>query len=159
MSDQDKTEIGEFVAQSKSNATSIKEMRDEFLTGMNRLREGLERLSDRLTTATAPNFSTLAALSAVLLTIIGMVAAPIGFFVWNAIIGLDTKLQKEYQLSIQTTTQGIDNLNNTSRERHEDATRMFQTLNERMARDEAWRDDQIKAELQELRELRKASGR
>ena len=65
----------------------------------------IAELSNRLSDKTAPNFSLLASWSGILLTIIGMVAAPVGYFVIREIerqsqvsVQLDTKLQKESSL-------------------------------------------------------------
>lgn len=105
----------------------------------------LTTLSEKLDTKTAPNFQTLISLAAVILTIIGAVAAPCAWFVVHEMArqdtnlrDMDTKLQNEYRL-----------MDNTSAARHADAVSRVEKL-------ERWRDEQIKSDLEELRQRRMA---
>ncbi len=84
-----------------------------------------------------------------------------GFFAireWDRVeqtIGeLDIKLQREYQLSNETTKQAVESIDKNSLERHQDAIHLAEINSTRLDRFEAWQNDQIKAELQELRERR-----
>lgn len=145
-----KHDIGEFIAQSKQNADALKILRNEFQEGMSRLGDRLERIADR----TKLNFTPLFAFSAILLTVIGMVAAPIGFFVWNSIQEnrsltqqLDSKLQREFTLALETATQKSESINQQSKERHE-------TAMARIARVEMLNDAKISSDLEELRQRR-----
>lgn len=116
--------IGEFIAQSKQNAEALKNLRQEFSDGMARLGDRIERIADR----TKLNFMPLIAFSAVLLTVCGMVATPIGYFMMRlidhnamAVKELDEKLQREFKLSIETATQKTEGVNQQSKERHDEA--------------------------------------
>ena len=67
--------------------------------------EDMKMLSERVADKTAPNFATMAAWGAILLTIIGMVATPCGYFIIREMarqdaisVALDSKLQREQTL-------------------------------------------------------------
>jgi len=69
-------------------------------------------------------------------------------------IELDNKLQKEFSLSLEGTKNGLTAVNESSRERHDDAIKQIEHMNSRVERIENWQDDQAKADLQELRQRR-----
>lgn len=149
-----KHEIGEFIAQSKQNADALKTLRNEFQEGLSRLGDRIERIADR----TKLNFAPLFAFAAILLTVIGMVATPIGFFVWTSIQDnrtltkdLDTKLQREFSLALETASSKSENINQQSKERHE-------TAMNRIAGVEAWNTARINSDLEELRQRRMRDG-
>ncbi len=142
-----KQDIGEFVAQSKQNAKTLESLSEQIQEGLKELGRRIDRISER----SGPNLALLAMWSAILLTIIAMVSAPIGFFFWNAILSLDTKLQKEYSLSIETTMQGLKNLNEISKERHDVAMKGIDRVQE-------WQNAQIRSDMDELRQRRMRDG-
>lgn len=70
----------------------------------------VDKVAKAVLTLSAPNFGTLTAFAAMILTIIGMVAAPCAWFVVHEMArqdqnlrDMDTKLQREYQLMDQTS--------------------------------------------------------
>lgn len=149
-----KPDIGEFIAQSRQNASALRELREEVQAGLSRLGDRLERIADR----TKLNFMPLLAFSAILLTIIGMVATPIGFFAWTAIQDnraltkdLDAKLQREFGLALETATQKAENINQQSKERHDDAI-------DRIRRVEDVNTTRTNGDLEELRQRRMRDG-
>lgn len=154
-------DMGEFIAQSKQNATTLKDLRSELTEGLSELRKAIERLYFQ----TRPNFSAMLALAGILLTVIGMVAAPIGFFIWHAIQNnsvlvkdLDDKLQREYRLSIETATQKTENVNQQSKERHDHVVVLIQAIEKRIDNLEAWDKEKTKSDLEELRQRRMRDG-
>ncbi len=58
----------------------------------------IDRISDR----SRPDFGLMAQWSGIILLIIGMIAAPIGYYFNTNMTQLDNKLQKEYQLVTET---------------------------------------------------------
>lgn len=158
-------EIGAFVEQSKQNAESIKGLRSEFTEGFNEVRKAIDRMGERIHVATRPNFSTMAALAGVVITIIVAISTPIGFFVWDKItdqgkktVDLDEKLQREFNLSIATATQKAEAINVASRERHEEANRDADLIRSEIKTIRDWQNTLVVAELQELRERRMRDG-
>lgn len=141
------TEVGEFIAQSKQNAESLRSLRADFTTAIDSLRSAVERIGDKLNTATRPNISTFVSICGVMVGIISLIGGVIGFFLWNAIVGLDTKLQKEFQLSITTATQAVENVNSRSLERHEAVSKAVDRIH-------TWEDSHDAADLEELRQRR-----
>lgn len=120
------TEVGEFIAQSKQNAESLRALRSDFTSAIDSLRNAIERIGDRLNTATRPNISTFVSICGVMLTVISLVGGVIGFFLWDSIkqgntniVGLDGKLQREFQLMITNAEQKYQEADKNSRERNE----------------------------------------
>lgn len=149
-----KHDIGEFIAQSKQNADALKTLRNEFQEGLSRLGDRIERIADR----TKLNFTPLFAFAAILLTVIGMVATPIGFFVWTSIQDnrsltheLDAKLQREFTLALETATSKAEGINQQSRERHEEVM-------SRVVQLENWSNSRTNSDLEELRQRRMRDG-
>lgn len=67
---------------------------------------------------------------------------------------LDTKLQREFGLALDSVKQGTERIDNNSKERHTDIENKLNALVGRIERIENWQDDQAKADLQELRARR-----
>lgn len=148
------TEVGEFIAQSKQNAESLRALRSDFTSAIDSLRNAIERIGDRLNTATRPNISTFVSICGVMLTVISLVGGIIGFFLWHAIeqgntniINLDLKLQREFQLAIQTGDAKTTSLNELSKERYERVMHESDALRE-------WQRLRDQADLEELRQRR-----
>lgn len=104
---------------------------------------GLANLSDKLSTSVTPNMQTMAAWAIVVLTVVGMVAAPLGWHFEQKVAELDIKLQKEFTLALETQRNGLDNAMELSR----------RSL-ARIERLEEWNSDRIAADLEELRQRR-----
>lgn len=165
MAETSAAEIGAFVEQSKQNAESIKGLRSEFTEGFNELRKAVDRMGERIHVATRPNFSTMAALAGVVITIIVAISTPIGFFVWDKItdqgrktLALDEKLQREFKLSIETATQKAEAINIASRERHEEANRDADLIRAEIKDVRDWQSFLIRSDLDELRARRLRDG-
>lgn len=148
------TEVGEFIAQSKQNAESLRALRADFATAIDSLRSAVERLGDRLNTATRPNISTFVSICGVMLTVISLVGGIIGFFLWNAIqqgntntTNVDIKVQREFTLAIQTVDTRASSINELSKERHERAMREIDSLRQ-------WQNASDDADRTELRSRR-----
>lgn len=147
-------EVGEFIAQSKQNAESLRALRSEFTGAIDALRSAIERIGDKLNTATRPNISTFVSICGVMVGVISLIGGVIGFFLWHAIeqgntniINLDIKLQREFQLAIQTGDARTTNLNEVSKERHERVMRETETLRD-------WQKSHDQSDLEELRQRR-----
>lgn len=69
---------------------------------------GISAKIETLNRDARPNFGLFAQWSIVILVFVGMVATPIAYYFNTSILGLDTKLQKEYQLVNQTIQERVD---------------------------------------------------
>ena len=98
-----KVELATVFEQSRQNARQI----ETVFEAIGKLRDSIDALGNRINTATAPNFSTMAAWAGILLTIIGMVATPVAFYFYDTSRSLDMKLQKEYQLVMKRWWSGL----------------------------------------------------
>lgn len=155
------SEIGEFIAQSKQNATALRDLRQELADKFSELAKGIDRLRDGIYAASRPNFSNFAAFAGVILSVIIAISTPIGFFVWDKITeqaksttSLDEKLQREFKLSIETATQKSEAINTASRERHEQANRDADLIRSEIKDLRDWQNVLIRSDLEELRQRR-----
>ncbi len=146
--------IGKVEGQLGQLATQV----SEFVSAQEKRDNALFRKIDEIR---APNTSNQIAFASVVLAIVVALGGLTGFFAireWDRVeqtIGeLDIKLQREYQLSNETTKQAVESIDKNSLERHQDAIHLAEINSTRLDRFEAWQNDQIKAELQELRERR-----
>lgn len=125
----------------------------------------IQNLGNRLTDKTAPNFGTMAAWAAVIVAVIFGISTPIlsnmsetskrdREDMHRMFSDLDIKLQREFSLSLETAKQGIANLNDLSKERHEQAVKLADRNLDRIHRLEDVRDAQADADMKELRERR-----
>jgi hypothetical protein len=169
MNDPKEIELGQVFEQSRQNAKQIETLHEEFSLLRRDLSAAINALGDRLSTATAPNFSTLAAWATVVIMIIGMVAAPVAFHFNSGIQHLDQKLQKEYTLISDAQRQSIIELDtrlqrefltanqavrDTASVLKEHWSERHQDLMLRTSRLEDWQRDTIRGDLDELRQRR-----
>lgn len=70
---------------------------------------------------------------------------------------LDTKLQREFTLALETQKEGLASMNAATKERREDLLRAIDANRDRLTALEAWNRDSIRADLEELRQWRMKS--
>lgn len=166
--------LGEVFEQSRQNAAQLAEFKhqssmqwSEFKNQTNeradRLQLSLDRLDARLgqIAERKTDWIGMAAWAAVVLTILGLVGTPIGYFALREadrkdklVEALDIKLQREFALSLETAKQAAQNIDNNSKERHESVVRLVDTLGSRIWTLEQWNQDRVKSDLEELRQWR-----
>lgn len=127
---------------------------ETLVDSVDKVTRAVSTLSDKVDTRTAPNFTVMLALAGVVLTIVGMVAAPCAWFVVHELAraeqgqrDLDTKLQREFTLMNETVAASVRSIDSASASRHVDAVARVEKL-------ESWRDAQVRDDLEELRQRR-----
>ena len=155
-------QIGEVLQQSRTNAEAIKTNADEVkslrtdLAAFGReVRDAIENLAARIAKSTTPDWQAMGIWAGIALTIVFGVMTPILYFQNERIKELDTKLQKEFSLALETQKAGLENLNVVNRERHQDAIKLVEANAVRIQNFREWTDSQIRDDLQELRQRRR----
>lgn len=64
---------------------------------------------------------------------------------------LDERLQREFQLALETQKQGLDHLNTTSKERHDEVADSIKRVQTEFDNVTEWKDGQLRDDLNELR--------
>lgn len=140
--------------------------RDEILFNkIDRLAGAVEAKINKVADDAKPDMTTWIGFAGIILTIIGMVCAPIGYFVvreWDKAEtrgrDMDAKLQKEFALALETSKEAADKLEAVSKERHEQAMTEIEHSNERFAQLRGFVVDQTAEDLKELRARRLKDG-
>lgn len=128
--------IGEFIAQSKQNAASLKEFRSEFSSAIDSLRKSVESLADRLHVATRPNLTLYISVASLAVIVTIAFVSLCGYFftreqsqIREKIVSvetrnhedyrsLDEKLQREFQLMSNNAEQKYQEADKNSKERN-----------------------------------------
>ena len=160
------------VAKIEGVVSQLTESIGNFITASDRWRSEVRSELHALSEKTAPNFSTMAGWSGILLTVIGMVATPCCYFVIREmerqeIVSreLDTKLQREQSLVAEKLKSESDSLRGelhdvkelgspVTRERLGRIEATLSGNSGKISRLEEWSDGQIKDDLEELRQRR-----
>ncbi len=168
-----KVQLAEVFAQSQQNsqqivvlAKAVDGLRESITVGFNEVRD---KISDR----DKPNFQ----LAMVIIAIIGTIGGSVAFSFYREMDKnqaeaerqiaraetdmrrttdmLDIKLQREFQLAMETTKEGIKGLDSVSASRHEQAIKETQGVMAKMLKLEGFLERQTENDLQELRTIRK----
>lgn len=157
--------IGEFIAQSKQNAASLKEFRGEFSSAIESLRKTVESLADRLHVATRPNLTLYISVASLAVVVTIAFVSLCGYFfsreqtqIREKIISvegrnredyksLDEKLQREFQLMINNAEQKYQEADKNSKERNVNVNRDIDNIHR-------WQDASDEADRAELRSRR-----
>ena len=123
--------------------------------------KSFNKLYDRINTIGSPNFGTLALWGGFIVSVIVAIGSIIGWGVSRELdrlnkdnIDLDTRLQREFNLSISRIDSDFNNADRNSRERHDQAVKLYDVVSERITVLENWNNDRIQADLEELRQWR-----
>lgn len=157
--------IGEFIAQSRQNASSLREFRGEFSSAIDSLRKSVESLADRLHVATRPNLTLYISVASLAVVVTISFVSLCGYFfsreqsqIREKITSvearnredyksLDEKLQREFQLMVNNAEQKYQEADKNSRERHENAKHDSDVLRQ-------WQNSSDDADRAELRARR-----
>lgn len=165
MNEIDQKQLGEVFAQSRSNSDEIKNLRQDFSQFASQIRDAIEHLGDRLNRAGRTDWTALATWAGVVVAFIFGVMSPVLWYQNHSVDALDSKLQKEFALSIETTQKEnaalarslkdvSDSAERLSMERH---TFSLDKINEVKSDLESLRQfvrEQVKDDLNELRQRR-----
>lgn len=157
--------IGEFIAQSRQNASSLKEFRGEFSQAIESLRKSVESLADRLHVATRPNLTLYISVASLAVVVTISFVSLCGYFfnreqtqIRDKIASvelsnredyksLDEKLQREFQLMVNNAEQKYQEADKNSKERNENVKRDLDALR-------TWQNSSDDADRSELRARR-----
>lgn len=164
-------ELGQVFEQSHQNAQQLAEFKRDTNERSDRLQSSIEQLANRFQSSIdqlavrigsfaerRTDWMGMAAWATVVLAIIGMVATPIGYFALREadrkdklVDALDIKLQREFQLSLETAAHDSAHTDDNSKERHAAALDQIAAVAGRVYVLEQWQTDRIKSDLEELR--------
>lgn len=120
----------------------------------NDVSNAINRLTENISDRTRPNLGIMASWAAVVIAFIVAVGTPIQMNARResdrhetALVAMDLKLQREYQLMDQKTAADVANLNAISKERHD-------TVMHENEKNWDWLKWQTQSDLQELRDRR-----
>lgn len=156
MNEANQTDIGgQFEHRFGSMEAAMRDFLESDRQWKSQITEYIRKVDDKASQAGRADLGTLAVWAGVVLTIIALVASPIGIFLMremdrhdNAIANLDTKLQREFALTAEGIKQSVAEADVKSREQRDDSNR-------RIVRLENLHDDFQKEEMNELRDRRR----
>lgn len=143
-------ELGTVLEQSRTNSQQISELGkrlDNFAQSVN---SAIEVMSARIGKAGRTDWQTVFLGCSFIVTLL---AYPL-YSLNEKNHELDIKLQREFSLALETQKEGLANLNQISKERHDSVIALTVVNSDRVKRLEDWEKDTLRDDLNELRARR-----